>query len=209
MNVHKIKSEFKIILISLVIGLVTTSFYSLQAYSHETVNNISNKIVRFRVLANSNNDYDQALKLIVKDSIINHFENDLNDFTSNEEALNTFNNKLSEIEEYSRKIIRSYGYNYDVTAKVQRSSFPTRKYGNITLPNGEYKTLVIEIGESVGENWWCVMYPPLCFVDETMESIPSEINEELQSTLTQDEYKLVTKNDLQYNVKFKIVELFN
>ncbi len=209
MNVHKIKAEIKIILLAVLIGVITTTFYTLKVFSEETVNSISNKIVRFRVLPNSNNDYDQALKLIVKDSVMQRFEQDLNSFSNNEDALNAFNNKLEEIKSYTEKIIHKYGYDYNVNVKVDLSSFPTKTYGNVTLPNGQYTTLIIEIGEATGNNWWCVMYPPLCFVDETMETIPSEIDDELQKALSPNEYQLITSNEIQYNVKFKIVEMFN
>ncbi len=209
MNIHKIKSELKIILSAIIIGVIVTASYTLQAYSTETVNSISNKIVRFRVLANSNKDYDQALKLIVKDSVINHFESDIKGFTNKNDALYTFNSKLDEIEAYATNIVKSYGYNYRVTAKIEKSTFPTRHYGNISLPSGEYTTLVIEIGNSLGDNWWCVMYPPLCFIDETIETIPTELDNELQTALHHDEYNLIAKDELQYNVKFKIVEIFN
>ncbi len=209
MIIHKLKSEIKIILLSLLIGVIATTFYTLKTYSNQTFSSISNKIVRFRVLPNSNSNYDQALKLIVKDCIINYLDNDLNNFSSNEEALHHLNNKLNEIESYANKIVRSCGYNYNVTAKIQLSTFPTRSYSNISLPNGQYTTLVIEIGDATGDNWWCVMYPPLCFVDETMEIIPQTLDDELQNTLSNNEYNIVTNTTFEYNVKFKIVELFN
>ncbi len=209
MTIHIVKKEFKIILLAIIIGIVSTSFFSLKTYSQETVQNLSDKLVRFRVLANSDKDYDQALKLIVKQSVISHFEKEISNFDSREEALYTFSNFLDEIEIYAQQIVYDYGYNYDVTVKIDYSDFPTRTYGNITLPAGDYTTLVIEIGDARGANWWCVMFPPLCFVDETMESVPDNIDTQIQHTLTQEEYNLVTNNHPEYNIKFKIIEAFN
>ncbi len=209
MNLHKIKLELKILLLSLTIGIICTTLFSLKTYSKETVDNLSNKIVRFRVLANSNSDYDQALKLIVKDSVITYFEDELKSFNNRSEALQSFNDTLYDIEEYAQKIVNDLGYNYNVSAKIDFSKFPTRTYGNVSLPYGDYETLIIEIGDGTGDNWWCVMFPPLCFVDETMEYVPENIDNQLQITLDDDEYNLVTNSNIEYNVKFKIIELFN
>lgn len=212
MKVHKIKTELKFILISLILGLFISSFFALKTYSNQQVENISSKILRFRVLSNSDTYEDQALKMIVKESVLNKFEKEINSFENREDAIETFNYLLPDIEKYAQSIIYSYGFNYKATAKIDLSEFPTRNYGNVSLPKGEYTTLIIEIGEAQGPNWWCVMFPPLCFVDETMEYVPKEIDNELKNILDKEEYSLVTnetKNDFKYDVKFKIVEIFN
>ena len=111
-----------------------------------------------------------------------------------------------------KKTIKENGYDYDVNINLGYSKFPTKQYSSVVLPAGEYKALKIVIGKGQGRNWWCVMFPPLCFVDEQNNVIDKETDEKLKSVLTKDEYELIVEkdnkkvNDLQ--IKFKIVEVF-
>ena len=111
-----------------------------------------------------------------------------------------------------KETIKDSGYDYDVSINLGYSKFPTKQYSSVVLPAGEYKALKIVIGKGQGRNWWCVMFPPLCFVDEQNNVIDKETDEKLKSVLTKDEYELIVEkdnkkvNDLQ--IKFKIVEVF-
>ncbi len=206
---HKFKKELKNILFAMGIGTVFSVGVSLNAYSNDVLENISNEVVRFHVLANSDEDYDQELKIKVKDAVLEEYKDEISTFNSRFESLFTFYMLIDEIEEFAQSIVYENGYNYDVKVTLGKSDFPTKTYGNVTLPEGEYTALRIEIGEARGQNWWCVMFPPLCFVDESMEVVPTEVDQQLQDVLGEEEYKLVTnEDDLNYQVKFKVVEIF-
>ena len=119
---------------------------------------------------------------------------------------------LDKIEDKAKKIIEENGYNYNVSAKITFDDFPTKQYGDVVLPAGEYEALKVEIGEAKGKNWWCVMFPPLCFVNASVKEVPKEDKDMLKSVLTDTEYDIVTKadneNDIPIKIKFKIVEMW-
>ncbi|MDR1913504.1 MAG: stage II sporulation protein R, partial [Clostridiales bacterium] len=110
----------------------------------------------------------------------------------------------------AKKIIKRNGYDYSVTVAVTGSFFPTKTYGDVTFPAGDYEALRIVIGDGDGQNWWCVMFPPLCFVDVTKGTVPDEDKEELKAATSEKEYKLLSdedrKSDVTVNIRFKIVE---
>ena len=205
------KKDRKIIGISLTVGFVVTvcsGFYSSQ-YSQKIQSGIANEVVRFHVLANGDADFDQELKLKVRDAVLENFREELSSSKNREETKKLLESRLDEIILCAEEIIAKENYNYKVTASLAKDRFPSKTYGDVTFPAGEYEALRIEIGEAVGQNWWCVMYPPLCFVDVTRAEIPEEDKEELKNILTEDEYNIVlSKNsdDISIKIKFKIVE---
>ena len=111
-----------------------------------------------------------------------------------------------------KETIKQNGYNYDVSINLGYSKFPTKQYSSVVLPAGEYNSLKIIIGKGQGKNWWCVMFPPLCFVDEQNNVIDKETDEKLKKVLTKDEYELIVEKDKKninnLQIKFKIVEVF-
>jgi stage II sporulation protein R len=116
------------------------------------------------------------------------------------------------IKQISEQIIKDNGEQYGVTVGLEKVDFPTKQYGDVVLPAGEYEALRVVIGDGLGKNWWCVMFPPLCFVDITHGTVPDETKKELQKVLTEDEYNIVvsakTEEVIPVKVKFKIVELW-
>lgn len=134
---------------------------------------IANKIIRFHVIANSNNDEDQALKLKVRDKVIEFVSNSLKESNSLDESRQFILENKSNIEDIAKDVIIQSGYSYNVTSSLSRENFPDKLYGDVVFPQGEYEAYRILIGEAKGENWWCVMFPPLCFVDGTKEAIDS------------------------------------
>lgn len=134
---------------------------------------IANKIIRFHVIANSNNDEDQALKLKVRDKVIEFVSNSLKESNSLDESRQFILKNKSNIEDIAKDVIIQSGYSYNVTSSLSRENFPDKLYGDVVFPQGEYEAYRILIGEAKGENWWCVMFPPLCFVDGTKEAIDS------------------------------------
>lgn len=207
------KKDKKIILISLLIGLIAaTGFttYNTKLYSDTIHSGLEQNLIRFHVIANSDSEADQQLKLKVRDKILEVIKPLLDKSTSVTESKQILLDNKDLIKQISEQIIAQEGKNYNVNVNLQKSNFPTKKYGDIILPAGEYESLKVVIGEGEGKNWWCVMFPPLCFVDITHGTVPEESKEELKNVLTEEEYDLVSlpqnETDIPVKVKFKIVE---
>lgn len=207
-----IKKDKKIIFFSVLTGIVITigtGFYT-KVYSDTIQKDIADKVIRFHVIANSDLEYDQNLKLKVRDNILNEFKYELNKCQSADETRSFLEKNMNGIIECAQNTIEYYGFNYTVKASIENDMFPTKVYGNVTFPAGEYKALKVIIGNGEGKNWWCVMFPPLCFVDVSKKVIPEENKEQLKNILTEDEYDLIFKSDSEQNlpikIKFKIVE---
>ena len=203
--------EKKIIGSSLAIGfavMLCSGFYSAQ-YAQKIQSGIANEVVRFHVLANGDADFDQELKLKVRDAVLENFREELSTSKSREETKQMLEGRLDEIVLCAKEVVQAEKYDYEVSARLAKAYFPSKTYGDVTFPAGEYEALRIEIGEAVGQNWWCVMYPPLCFVDVTKGEIPEEDKSELKNILTEDEYDIVLSKagkDISVKIKFKIVE---
>ena len=131
------------------------------------------------------------------------------DSTSKQEAMQIANEHKEEFTQIAEKVIKENGYNYTVNVQIGKADFPTKYYGDITLPAGTYDALKVQIGEAKGQNWWCVMFPPLCFVDVSTGIVPDNSKQELKQSLDNEEYDLISKTDNnEISFKFKIVELF-
>lgn len=209
-----LKKEKNILLLSIFIGTFITLLFMLatKSYSYNIQKGIADEVIRLHVLANSDEDYDQQLKIKVKDGIVKMLENELHNSMSKDETRIILLQNLDKIEDRAKEIIEENGYNYNVSAKITFDDFPTKQYGDVVLPAGEYEALKVEIGEAKGKNWWCVMFPPLCFVDASVKEVPKEDKDILKSVLTDTEYDIVTKadneNDIPIKIKFKIVEMW-
>ena len=153
---------------------------------------LAGKVFRFHVLANSDREEDQALKMRVKEEILAYMKQELPTSDSAEITKAWTRANLHNITDRAQQLVKREGYDYTVTAKVASCDFPEKSYGDITFPAGEYEALRIEIGESKGQNWWCVLYPNLCFIDAVNAVVPQEGKEELKQVLEEDTYKMVT-----------------
>jgi stage II sporulation protein R len=203
-------SEKRIILISIVTGLlfaIGITAVSTYSYAKEQQAGIAGSVMRFHVLANSDSDEDQNLKLLVRDSILDKFQPGLASSESLNDSREYLYANINEITACAEAVIKEQGYNYPVTAAVETSFFPTKEYGNVTFPTGEYEALRVVIGEGQGRNWWCVMFPPLCFVDLT-QPIPNREMQQLSEAVPEEGYRLLTyqEQDDSVKVRFKIVE---
>ena len=197
------------ILVLIIIAECGLQYYTGKKVDKE-IESISSKIIRFHVLANSDKDSDQALKLKVKDEVIKFITPKLKDSKSINESREILKKYDNDIKNIALKIIKKSGYDYSVATSLQKENFPIKVYGNITLPQGEYEAYRILIGESEGKNWWCVMFPPLCFVDITKGQVAyKETENRMKNVLTEDEYSLVdnTNKENEIKFKFKIVEI--
>ncbi len=163
----------------IVIFFIAFNFFNLVYGSTSSEQkNISNKIIRFHVLANSDSIEDQSLKLKVKDEIIKYMMPKLDKSNSIDESRKILKENDKEIKKIAENIINKNGYKYSVNTYLGQEQFPIKTYGNITLPQGQYEAYKIIIGNGQGQNWWCVMFPPLCFVDVTKGEVSTKETEQ-------------------------------
>ena len=194
-----------------VILILLSLFILISAISYVDAvsNNIADSVFRLHVIANSDSEEDQKLKLKVRDELLSYMNIISKDSTSKQEAMKIANEHKEEFTQIAEKVIKENGYNYTVNVQVGKADFPTKYYGDITLPAGTYDALKVQIGEAKGQNWWCVMFPPLCFVDVSTGIVPDNSKQELKQSLDNEEYDLISKtDDNEISFKFKIVELF-
>lgn len=166
---------------------------------------IYDSVVRLHVLANSDSEYDQALKLQVRDGVLSAAAELLSDCTTREQALEVMGANLDTIRRAALDVIEREGAEYDVTVKLCEEDYPTKNYENVCFPAGRYMSLQVCIGEAAGKNWWCVLFPGLCL------SAASKTDAEqafIQAGLTPEQYKLVTESDgAKYKLRFKFLEI--
>ena len=196
----------KRILIFLILFL-SYIFTSLFFYSDAVTNNISKNVFRLHVIANSNSEEDQDLKYKVRDELIKYMKSISSNISTKDEALTLVNNNLDTFQAIASNVIIENGFDYPVKIEVGNFDFPTKTYGDISLPAGFYDALKVEIGEAQGRNWWCVMFPSLCFVDASNGIVPEESKENLQSNLDYEDYNLISSDEAEYKIKFKLVEI--
>ncbi|MGG7214551.1 stage II sporulation protein R [Clostridium nigeriense] len=200
-----------VVLILIILNLSScTSIESGQGFNldNELVyEDIVNEIIRFHVIANSNSDEDQSLKLKVRDKVIEFVSSNLRDAKSLDEARQFLIDNKSDIESIAKAVVNENGYSYNVTSTLSRENFPDKVYGDVVFPQGEYEAYRILIGEAKGENWWCVMFPPLCFVDGTKEVVDSKavINTLESNKESNKDSDKPTENKIKF--KFKLFEI--
>ena len=178
---------------------------SAVSYTHAVITDIADSVFRLHVIANSDSAEDQNLKYTVRDKVIEYMSSISQNASSKEAVIEIAKANLDKIQAIASQTIRENGYTYSVNVEVGNFSFPSKRYGDITLPPGYYDALRIKIGEAEGQNWWCVMFPPLCFVDVTSGVVPDESKEIMKQNLSNEEFDLISKNSNE--VKFKIVEV--
>lgn len=189
----------KTIKIFVPIFLVTTLIITYIAPFIETSENISEEVFRLHILANSDSDEDQNLKLKVRDRILNSSQELFLNCSTIDEVIKVSENNISYFENQAKECIKENGYNYKVNVYVDKEYFNTREYDTITLPSGIYNALKIEIGRAQGHNWWCVMFPAIC--------LPAVSEDEINSILSEEEIKLINSSN-KYEIRFKIVEIY-
>lgn len=201
---NPIFKRFCLVFILLFIYTILCAFSYVNAVS----TNIQDSVFRLHVIANSDSSEDQDLKYIVRDNVLEYINLISKTATSKNEVIDLANKNINEIQKIAQETIYNNGYNYSVKISIGNFAFPTKTYGDISFPAGLYDALKIEIGEAKGQNWWCVMFPPLCFVDVTSGIVPEESKESIKENLSQEEFSLLSQNTEYINFKFKIVEMF-
>jgi stage II sporulation protein R len=187
----------KLVLKSLSIGLILTLLFTFIPFEAQC-ENISNELFRLHILANSDSEADQELKLCIRNKILNYTENLFEGCTTKEETIKITKENLSSIINVAQNEVYRLGYSYKVTGEIKKMYFNTRTYGKYTVPSGFYDALRITIGEGKGHNWWCVMYPSFCIGES------SDIE---NSNLSVDDKKIIS-DDENYKIKFQVIEWY-
>lgn len=190
---------------SLILLFLLFLYISISAISYVNAvsSDIENSVFRLHVIANSDSEEDQNLKYKVRDNLIAYMNTLCKDVKNKEEAIQIANHHKNEFLTIAKNTIIENGYTYDVTVEIGNYSFPTKNYGDISLPAGYYDALRVKIGKAEGQNWWCVMFPPLCFVNVSSGIVPEESKELIKEELNEEEYSIVTKEDSS-EIQFKI-----
>lgn len=180
------------------------------SYAKSVSEDLENSVFRLHVIANSDSKEDQNLKYIVRDKLLQYMNSYLSNTSTKEDAIKIANEHLDEFKQVAINTIKEQGYSYNVNVKVGNFEFPTKTYGDISLPAGFYDALRVEIGEAKGQNWWCVMFPPLCFIDVSSGIVPDESKELLKENMNEEDFALISDNNSHSDIsfKFKILEFF-
>lgn len=198
-----LKRFFFILLLLLVYSIICAF-----SYVNAVATDIQNSVFRLHVIANSDNKEDQSLKYMVRDKVLEYINSISSNLNSKEDVISLAIQNMDTIKEIAQNAVYENGYNYKVNVSIGNFAFPTKTYGDISFPAGFYDALRVEIGEAAGQNWWCVMFPPLCFVDVTSGVVTEESKEIIKDNLSEEEYKLISENNSDITFKFKIIELF-
>ena len=184
-------------------------------YSKAISSNLSDSVFRLHIIANSDSSADQELKLKVRDKIIEYMNTLTSNSSDKKDVISIVNNHLDSFKEIALNTIKENGYNYDVNIEIGNFHFPTKSYGDISFPAGNYDALKIEIGDAIGQNWWCVLFPPLCFVNSSTGVVPDDSKNTLKENINSESYEIISEgNNINDNtsaikIKFKIIEFFN
>jgi len=198
----------KNIILALCIGLVTSTLLAISTDSIHA--DLADNLIRLHVVANSDSEEDQAVKLKVRDRIINEMSVYFREAENADECREIVLENMDKIIYFANDELMKNGFDYSAKAYFGTFDFPRKEYENITLPKGSYEAVRIVLGGGDGHNWWCVMFPPLCFVEESKGKLGDDSNKILKSNLSDESYDMITNGSgkLDVKVKFKILELF-
>ncbi|PQQ66153.1 stage II sporulation protein R [Acetivibrio saccincola] len=205
--------KFKILSIILLLSFIAAGII-LKSDSKSAKSELADNLIRLHVVANSDSPEDQELKNLVKDEIIKYMKDELKGVRDINKSREIINNNLKYIKSIAEDEIKRQGKNYNVNVSLGYYPFPTKAYSDISLPAGVYQALRVSIGEGTGENWWCVLFPPLCFVDATHGVVSESFKEDLEEIVENDKDRYYIfaseKSDakeISIEFKFKFVEV--
>ncbi len=207
----------KIFLILLLVIMGVASFFVIRSVVHSkkqynVQKEIASNIIRFHVRANSDSKEDQQLKLAVKDSVVQYLEKRMEGVESLDEARKILYDDSDSIKRLALDVIRGLGYGYDVRVYFSKEIFPLKEYGDMSFPPGEYEAFRVDIGDSEGRNWWCVLFPPLCFVDSACSIVPEDSKEIFRNYLSDEAYSAITLKSLRESdckIRFRYLKFLN
>lgn len=188
----------------LLTGFILICFWGMYYQGQEELTR--DDFIRFHVIANSNSAEDQALKLTVRDEVLKEVSRELADMDSIGESRGWLEENAGKINEIAEKVIAREGYEYSAETETGMRWIPEKSYGSVTFPAGNYNAFTIKIGEGEGENWWCVMFPPICIIGEERGEDGEALAEEFEGT----KYEELVKSSVEgtpYTLKFKSAEI--
>ncbi len=202
------KKNLKMVIILTFLLFLYSSICAI-SYAQNISTDIANSVFRLHVIANSDSEEDQNLKYIVRDNLLKYMNSICENCKTKEDAIAMVEKNKTAFEQIAMNTIKEQGYDYSIKINIGNFEFPTKDYGDISLPAGYYDALRVEIGEAKGKNWWCVMFPPLCFVDVSSGVVPDESKEFMKNSLSEEEFALVSnQSDNEIQFKFKLLEFF-
>lgn len=200
----KVKSGIILLLL-----LVLYTFICARNYVQAVSGDISNNVFRLHVIANSDNKEDQDLKYKVRDKLLSYMNSICIDAKTKQEAIIIAQNHEEEFKKLALEVIQEEGFNFSVNINIGNFNFPTKTYGDISFPAGMYDALRVEIGDAIGQNWWCVMFPSLCFIDISSGIVEDDSKALLEDNLSNESYTIVSESSSPViKFKFKILEFF-
>lgn len=201
---HVRAGELAALILLLFIGVLPC--YNMAAASG-TQQRIAKQVVRLHVLANSDSERDQMLKLKVKQGIVEYLQGELSDTLSRDEALNRIRELFPQLKDVAENILTENGCFDSVEIRLEDTDFPEKSYGDLTFPAGNYTALRVLIGNGEGKNWWCILFPSLCYVDESYSVVPESSKEKLENSLSRKDYESLLKDkDTKVEYKFFLWE---
>ena len=203
---HKYKLRIAGAAMVVIVTGILMHLYGEAIKGEERQRAVANEIIRLHVVANSDSEQDQKLKLQVKETIVTYLRGEMKDAQTVAEARQAIRENLSEIEEIANEKMQKEGFDYQAKASLGVCYFPVKQYGDMTFLAGDYEALRVSLGKGSGKNWWCVMYPTLCFVDATYQVVPDSSKEKLKQTLTQEEYDSLLDGGEEVTYSFRILE---
>jgi stage II sporulation protein R len=201
------KAGFFLLVMFFIFGII--NYYYINA--DRELADVADKLVRLHVIANSDSVEDQDLKRKVRDEVIKQMSPKFEGLKDVAEVRQVITENVGLIEGIAAQVAAENRMSYGAKALLGNFDFPTKVYGNLTLPAGNYQGLKIVLGNGEGQNWWCVMFPPLCFIDIAHGVVPEQTMEQLKESLNEEEYKLLTaaktEEEVPVKIKFKLVEI--
>lgn len=201
-------AKFSIVMVISLITIIICLVIVIN-YSNKMEGGLADKVIRFHVVANSDSTQDQLLKQQVKDEIIAYMEPLLKDSKDIQQTRDIIRGCMPFIKEVAEQVVADWEKEYSIYVGLDEANFPAKSYGDVVLPAGEYEACRVIIGEGKGENWWCVMFPPLCYLDASTGVVPLEGKEQLEQELNAEEYNLITNKSRPYQIRFKLIDKVN
>ena len=204
------KKLLKILRIIFSLSLLLSLYILISAHSYANAvsNDLSTAVFRLHVIANSDSSEDQSLKLKVRDNLLEYMNSISSECKTKTEAIKLAEENIDIIKQIAQKTVIENGYNYPINISIGNFYFPTKFYGDISLPSGYYDALKVEIGEAKGKNWWCVMFPSLCFIDINSGVVNDDAKENLKENLNSESYSVISSTSPELKFKFRIIEFF-
>jgi len=201
------KTSIFLLIMFFVFGIINYIYIN----TDKELSDVADKLIRLHVVANSDSVEDQELKRKVRDEVIKQMSPKFEGLENVSEVRQVIASNLALIESIAKEVVQRDNKTYGANAILGSFDFPTKAYGNLTLPAGSYQALKVVLGKGEGQNWWCVMFPPLCFTDIAHGVVPEKTMDELKQSLTEEEYRLLTSTktdeDMPIKIRFKIVEI--